>query len=142
MSFPCEECCVVENGTIVSRVENKMRFEIVNKDKKEIKVCQVDGCLLQTDGKKCDYLFLFSNRALLVELKGRDRNHAFLQLIETAEALGSNSFDGKVEAFIVSSRVPRVDTKFQTNSAKLRKRYKRAKCVLPFQKNRQCSIVV
>ena len=142
MSFPCEECCEIESGTVVSRVENRMRFEILNRGRKRIKICKVDGCLLRPDGKKCDYLFLYSDRALLVELKGRDRNRALLQLIEAAEALGSESFDGKVEAYIVTSKVPRADTKYQSNILRLKRRYRAANCKLPSQKNRKYSIKI
>lgn len=142
MPFRCKECCVVESGSTIARAENKMRFEIVNKQRRKVRVCKIDGCLIQGDNKRCDYLFLLPNQAFLVELKGIDRNHALMQIIESAETLGSRSFNGQVHAYIVTSRVPRADTKFQSNIAKLRKRYIAAKCRLPVQKNIQISIEI
>ena len=142
MSTLCDECCSTEDGKIVTRTENRRRFEIVNTKRKQIKVCLVDGCLVQGDGKRCDYLFLVSGRAILVELKGKDRNRALHQIIESAEALGSVSYPGDVEAYIVTSRVPRADTSYQKTAKALMKRYRSAKCKLPFQKNNRVSISV
>lgn len=70
----CDECCSIENGKIVTRTENRRRFEIVNTKGKQVKVCIVDGCLVQGDGKRCDYLFLVPGRAILVELKERSQS--------------------------------------------------------------------
>lgn len=138
----CDECCSIENGQMVVRSENRRRFEVVNKRRRSIKVCLVDGCLIQSDGKRCDYVFLVPGKAILVELKGKDRNRALHQIIESAEALGSVSYPGNVEAYIVTSRVPRADTSYQKTARALTKRYKNAKCKFPIQRNNRVSISV
>ena len=142
MNLPCKNCCRIENGSIIARSENGMRFELVNSQRRPIKVCKVDGCLIQSSGKKCDYLFIFRNTAILVELKGRDRSRALEQIVETAERLDSKSFSGDVNAYIVTSKVPRADTNYQTTLLRLRKRYGNAKCGLPVQKNLRISISI
>jgi len=141
MSLPCDECCKIENGSIVSRSENKRTFRLHNPENREIKVCEVDGCLIKS-GKRCDYLFLLSNRAFLVELKGKNRNRALCQLIETAEALDSRSFQGVVKTYIVTSRTPKIDTDWQAALQNLKRRYRNAGCRLPEQRNSRITIQV
>ena len=119
-----------------------MRVELKNGKNKHIKICVVDNCLIRSAGKKCDFLFLLSKRAILVELKGKDRTRALYQLIETAEALNSKQFHGRVESYVITSRVPKADTKYQTELTRLRKRFQTAKCCIPQQKNHRLSISV
>ena len=66
MSLPCDRCCTIERGSVIARSENGKRFELKNPEEKAVKVCRVDGCLMQSSGKRCDYLFLLPRRALLV----------------------------------------------------------------------------
>lgn len=135
MSLPCEKCCKTERGSVVVRSEKGKRFEIRNRQRRVVKVCRVDGYLLRENGKKCDYLFLLEGRALLVELKGKDRNRALQQLIESAEKLRSNRFKGRVETYIVSSKVPSADTLYQRELKRLHRRFQVARCSAPTQKN-------
>ena len=73
-----ERCCDGNSNSIIICEENKMKFEILNKDKVEVCKYKVDGCLISDKKAKCDYFVLVEgkSRAMLIELKGQDRKRA------------------------------------------------------------------
>lgn len=143
MTKNCAGCCKIECGQKVVRKENGMRFEIMNAARRKVKVCRVDGCMIKSEQKKCDFLFIVdSELAIFVELKGQDRTRALYQIIESAETLNSKDFQGEVQSFIVTSSTPKADTKYQVATRRLEARFRKAKCALPKQKNLIFSIKV
>lgn len=63
--------------------ENKSVFRARNPKQKSVCSFQIDGFLIQ-QGPRCDYgLWVEDSRVFLIELKGRDVDHACLQLEST-----------------------------------------------------------
>lgn len=135
----CKDCCVLENGSIVQRKEFGKRFAVNNPKRRSIRVCRVDGCMIDSKTKKCDFMFVVCSdrqeRILLVEMKGTDIAHAVEQLISTAEVLRLSSYRLPIESYIVSSAVPKVATSYQRELVRNRKRYQAAGVKTPVTKN-------
>ncbi|MBO7438541.1 MAG: hypothetical protein J6U21_02575 [Bacteroidales bacterium] len=93
----------------VSAEENKRKYSIENKSKKEVVKYKIDGGLLtDVDGKKCDFGFYTEDDVLfLVELKGSDYCQAIEQIINTIEKLvkAPKIKITKINARVVLSRV-------------------------------------
>lgn len=134
-----KKCCTIETHSIVQRVESGKTFGILNSGRRKIQVCRVDGCLINDEGKRCDYLFFLSHekidRIALVELKGIDISYAVEQLVVTAEALNLSQYGVKIESYIVSSSAPRATLKFQKAILQMSSRYKKAGVMPPQRKN-------
>ena len=104
------KCCI--DSKIA--VENGMRFEIFSKD--EFKRIRIDNCFIKSlEIEKCDFGFYRkSNEDLyFVELKGKQINKAFDQIISTIKYFENNLIKipkTKRFGFIVSTKVPRAGT--------------------------------
>lgn len=106
--------------------ENKSEYRAQNADKKKVQVFNVDGCLLDDEVKKCDYLFLVGNSARFIELKGVRFEDAIEQIISTVNVLmpGLQKEHSTACSIIVSTRTPKIiNPKKWENLKKLMKRY-------------------
>lgn len=96
--------------------ENKRKFTIHNPGKKPVKRVKVDGCLIKDKRQRCDYLFEIGrvcHCVIYLELKGKDIEHAFNQLVSTLEQLKSRHRGLTKICHIVASRVSLKGPKFQ-----------------------------
>lgn len=97
------------------REQNKT-YKLYNKSKKEIVVYKVDGGLINdNDVLKCDYgIYTEDDWLFLIELKGKDLEHALDQINSTIDILlkQQNIKVKKLNARIVLSKVsvPRIHT--------------------------------
>ena len=108
------ECNTLSKNKIISKEENKRKFIIKNNSNTKVNIVEVDDCLI-TNGNKCDWLFeiLDNNLVFYVELKGKNIDHAFVQLETTINYCKSKHNKLKKNAYIVSSRVPSSGTDIQ-----------------------------
>jgi len=120
-----DRCNTLTTNKIISKEENKRKFIIKNNSNKKINIVKVDNCLI-TNGNKCDWLFeiLDNNLVFYVELKGKNINHAFIQLEITINYCKSNHNKFKKNAYIVSSRVPNSGTDIQKAKQNFAKKLK------------------
>lgn len=133
------ECCAVENGSVVSRSEGGKTFRIINRSRRSIQVCRVDGCLIDDNAlRKCDFLFVleFGNvqRIILVEMKGTDHVGAIGQIMSSAENLQLQRYGVPIEAFIVGAAAPKVQTKYQNALLRQSERMKQIGMVPPVRR--------
>lgn len=99
-------------GTVCK--ENNKRFEIVRKNDKYEKICkiEIDGCVYPKSDKpeKCDYLFVRCKTKdyYFVELKGRDFEHAYIQLITTIIKVKKkiNIQQNQIFGFMITTGLP------------------------------------
>ncbi len=120
-------CRCTTNDKIIVVSENKRKFTLVNPDCKSIEKIKVDGCLIDDNRERCDYLFEIDcpcELAIYLELKGRNIEKAYSQLVSTLGYLSSSHSSLKRECHIVASRVPRAGPKVQELKAKLAKSHK------------------
>ncbi|MCT4332624.1 hypothetical protein MU516_07055 [Paracoccus sp. YLB-12] len=134
-----DKCCLVEAHTIVQRQENGKKFCVINKESKKIQVCRVDGCMIGSEQKKCDYLFILDlespKQIALVEMKGTDHCTAAEQIVSTAEALKLAELGVEIHSYIVCASSPKVSTKYQKTLARLKSRYRQSGVKPPVKRN-------
>lgn len=136
----CEEkfevCCNIYTSSQIVRSENKKTFRVKNPQCKEVAVCDVDGCLITGDIKRCDFLFKVADEVIyLVELKGTDHSRALEQLVSAAEVLNVLSFSGRRLTAIVGSPCPKASTKYQKALKSYASRFRKAGIEFPVRKN-------
>jgi hypothetical protein len=120
-------CRCTTNDKVVVVSENNRKFTILNQDCKLIEKIKVDGCLIDDNRERCDYVFEIDSPcelAIYLELKGRNIEKAYSQLVSTLGYLSSSHASLKRECHIVASRVPRAGPKVQELKAKLAKSHK------------------
>lgn len=111
-----EKCSVIAKDKLITAEENKRKFIIVNKNGKEIRKVKVDGCLINDQRERCDYLFEIGapfTRVIYLELKGADVGKAFHQLEATIKACSKRHSGVERCCHIVASRVPKMGPKLQ-----------------------------
>lgn len=116
----CKDCTLGCQLPIIKVKENASTFEMQNQQRRKIDKIKIDGCVI-TSGVRCDWLFVdqLSTKEIYVELKGRDVEHAFDQIVHTVAAI-TKSKDTK-KGIIVCTKCPLTDTKSQIIKAKARK---------------------
>lgn len=93
------------------------KYIYTNNSLDELSKYIVDGCLIDDDGAKCDFLLLNCNKEIsyFIELKGSDLIRAVEQIDRSIDILHKDFKSFSVEARIVLTRVNTTDLK----SAKL-----------------------
>jgi hypothetical protein len=132
------ECCKKVRHSIVKVEEKGKSFKIKNFKRKQIIVCTVDGCLINQESKKCDFIFLLDSESpkkiILVELKGSNYAEAVRQIIETAEHLKLGEIKIEKHSYIVGSPSPKAGTTYQNEIKKHKERYETIGLSLPIRK--------
>lgn len=123
------EDSIKQAGSIKTVVceEKGRRFILHNDAEKHIFKIHVDGGLIK-DGCRCDYAVdvSFGESVYLIELKGKDKEHAFEQLLKTLEYFSEN-FDTKnyhCRVVLSKNKVPNIKGKFEKLMLKAQKEKK------------------
>jgi len=122
-----EKCSEANRNKVVSVSEKGRTFVIKNGGAKFVNKVEVDGCLIEGDRIKCDYLFEIDKPMTLiiyVELKGKDIEHAFNQLVATIGYCKNRHNKLQKQCHIVASRVPKSGPKVQILKQKMAREYK------------------
>lgn len=99
--------------------ENKKKYTLRNDIGKEIIKYHIDGGMVNdNDVNKCDYgIYTEDELLILVELKGRDYQHAVKQILSTTKLLGITKGSNKVRKLLArvvlskGANVPNLRTK-------------------------------
>lgn len=108
------------------KLEEKGRKAIFNNLGRETYIkTRVDGCLLVNETAS-DWVLSKKNIGdVIVELKGRDVDHAVEQVTATADFWKEKGFsNGHMAALIVCAQYPRIDTKIQRATQAFSKKHK------------------
>ncbi|HDV6322488.1 hypothetical protein [Burkholderia vietnamiensis] len=91
--------------------ENGIVHRGVNGDGKRILRYEVDGNMIKSAQKRCDYAIGIpgSDKVIFIELKGTDIKHASIQILDTITELGVKLNGFELHARIVCSRIPAPD---------------------------------
>ncbi|MDC9622830.1 hypothetical protein PSI22_14575 [Xenorhabdus sp. XENO-7] len=114
--------CNTKNGHI-SLSENRSNIIIFNKERLNLYEIKIDdGYINNRLEKKCDYLVIreHDKKEIYIELKGSDVKRAMEQIYNTVELLNLNPLDNK-KAFIIATRVPKIDSSTQIQMKKFKK---------------------
>lgn len=118
------KCCKKIDYPIVTISEKgSSAIKLLNPDGETWRVCDVDGCLINDDSKRCDRLVGDDETfTLLIELKGRDIEKACEQLTATFQSeIIRPELKGKLGAIVVS-RVVKIPA-FDSFSAKMKQSF-------------------
>lgn len=104
-------CSLVKSDSKIKVEENGRKAVFNNIERQDFTVSEVDGCLI-TDGPRADYLVSKNgSTSVLVELKGRNVEHACDQLFASLEHDNvQNLLEGKLGLLIICRKFPRFDT--------------------------------
>ena len=112
MTIP-EGCCEITSVSKI-KVEEHGRKAIFSNDKGlRCRKIKVDGCVINDSKQKsADWIVSRDDVGdIIVELKGKDVDHAVKQVIATAKYWKENGYQtGKMAALVVSSQFPKVTT--------------------------------
>ena len=119
-----DKCREIKKDKIITVQENKRKYTIRNQSEVEISIIIVDGCLIEDNKEKCDFLFEINSISEVhyVELKGADIQKAYNQIVATVKACKNEHevFLSK-RGFIVASRVPKSGPQVQVLKKKMLK---------------------
>lgn len=126
-------CLKIATEKQISRSENGRSLIIRNNLRWEIGIVQVDGCLINDDSKRCDWMIRFPSQkkiskgitsAKLVEFKGSNIPKAFLQLEATLNhPVMVNDRPFINECFIVSKISPSFSGTVQEGKLNFRRKF-------------------
>ncbi|KAF5052761.1 hypothetical protein DSECCO2_405460 [anaerobic digester metagenome] len=120
-----EDCSETSSNKIITAEENRREFKINNPSKFKISKIAVDGCLIDDQRIRCDYLFeIFKIKDILteviyLELKGSDIDKAFRQICATLQYCKDRHNIANKKCFIVASRIPKSGTSTQEYRKKM-----------------------
>lgn len=99
-------CREVANHKLFVFSENKSKLTLKNVDQVTSTKIKVDGCEINDNSIRCDYLHLAKEIEFFIELKGQDIEHAVEQLIATFRRLSSNIRNAEKKSYIICVRSP------------------------------------
>ncbi len=111
----------------ISAAENNRTFEIKTKNRTNYCRIKVDDCIIKSEQKKCDYLFVETEKEcfILVEFKGSEIGEAYKQICQAIDYFINKSIQMKYKkAYVISSSVhPKSDVAFSKCKEKLKEKY-------------------
>lgn len=121
----CNNC---SNQNIFVKREHKSEFRLKNSRNLWINEVKVDGCLIQGNQRRCDWLYEITcqqvSRVYYIELKGKHLQHALEQILETINYCEQHFGHGSCRrvACIVLSTYPQENSTIQNRKKTLRKK--------------------
>lgn len=123
-----ENCTKKSSQKVVSLSENGRKFILNNVAKRKLAIITVDGCLISSNTtEKCDFLIEIDEPftvAIYIELKGKNIEKAYNQLINTMNILRTRHITTKKICQIVASRVPKSGTNIGNLKANMMRTHK------------------
>lgn len=104
-----KKCTIPTTDSKIVVQEKRSKFEVINRNRIELKKVEVDGCLITDNKEKCDWIISIDsmNKALFIELKGCDVDKAISQLKSTLEHTKDKYKNYERECYAVTTRVPK-----------------------------------
>ncbi|MFQ3575773.1 MAG: hypothetical protein SNJ77_04990 [Cytophagales bacterium] len=135
---PYDKCFEIAEQKIkivtCSDAKSNIKFTYENDSLDSLTKYKVDGCLINDEDPKCDFLLLNCTKSIsyFVELKGSDLIKAIEQIESSINLLHKDFKDYSVEARIVLTRVNTIDLK-SSKQIKLERRLKKLNGELIFK---------
>ena len=118
-----KNCRTTSRNKIFIFKEQRSSLTLENIDQVSSVKIHVDGCAIDDEGVKCDYLHLAKDIEMYIELKGQDLSHAMLQIERTMELLSSNVKRQVKVSYIICTRSPLTSTEIQNYDRQFRSKY-------------------
>lgn len=119
-----EKCSVSTNQKILTLKEKRSKFVVNNPDERTLVKIQVDGCLIDDERSRCDFIVeVEESKAMYVELKGCELDKAIKQLSHTIELTRPKFSHHQKSAYVVTTRVPKQDNRMLKHRKDFDKKY-------------------
>lgn len=118
-----KKCRTTSKNKIFVFSEQRSQLTLKNKDEVSSIKIHVDGCEIDDDGIRCDYLHLAKEIEIYIELKGQDILHAMNQIKRTISLLGSTNKTQKRISYIICTRSPLASTEIQNFDRQFRSQF-------------------
>lgn len=125
VSSSVAQCRTVTSVSRIKVAERGKCLIIVNESQSRYEVYQVDGCIVRGQPAADWYLLCGGGRGVIVELKGRDVEHAVAQIEATIPILKHCGLvQGPLAAVIVGQQYPSSSPTIQSRMARLRRDFR------------------
>lgn len=118
-----KKCKTVSENKIFIFKEQRSSLILENKEQVSSIKIHVDGCEIDDDGIRCDYLHIAKGIEMYIELKGQDLTHAMHQIERTMKKLSSNLQKQLKISYIICTRSPLSSTEIQNYDRQFRSKY-------------------
>lgn len=116
-------CRLTSKNKIFTFKEQRSELVLKNTEQVESTKIHVDGCEINDQGLRCDYLHLAKEIEFYIELKGQDLLHAMKQLERTIGILGAKNKTQKRVCYIICTRSPLASTEIQQYDRQFRAKF-------------------
>jgi len=117
-----KECFEELSHPIIVCEEEGRQARFINKSRSIVLKIIVDGCEIDDNGRKCDFLVVSEKDENFVELKGASGfNHAISQLKRSIDILSKDAKTYPKRAILVMRECPSLDPRIQRLKAGLRR---------------------
>lgn len=117
-------CCREEsNKKIFVYQEHRSKLTLLNVDEAKSTSIIVDGCEINDNSIRCDFLHISKNIERFIELKGQDLTHAIDQIKTTINRLSSNPITQPKICYIICVRSPLSSAQIQNYKLEFRKKF-------------------
>lgn len=103
--------------------EMRSKLTLENIDNIESISIKVDGCEINNDSIRCDFMHLAKGIEFYIELKGQDLEHALEQIKATISRLSTDIKKGKKISYIICTRSPMSSSEIQNHKLEFRKKF-------------------
>ena len=116
-------CRTTSNKKIFVYAENRSKLILENLNQVDSISVIVDGCEINDNSIRCDFLHIANEIEFFIELKGQDLEHALEQIKATIIKLSSNPKASKKVSYIICTRSPMSSSKIQNFKLEFRKKF-------------------
>lgn len=121
----CAGCRSAITDSRVKVEEGGKKATFINESRETLHRTRVDGCLLVNEVGADFVVSKVGVGDVIVELKGKDVEHAAEQIIATAEFMGNcEELRGPLAGLVICAQYPRIDTRLQRLATQFAKRFK------------------
>lgn len=116
-------CRTISNQKLFVFEEMKSKLTLENVDNIESTKIIVDGCEINDNSIRCDFMHLAKDIEFYIELKGQDLVHALEQIKMTIIRLSTNIKKGNKISYIICTRSPMSSSEIQNHKLEFRKKF-------------------
>lgn len=116
-------CRITSSNKIFVFEENKSKLTLQNINQIDSTKIIVDGCEINDEGLRCDFMHIIEENEFYIELKGQDIIHALNQIERTMRLLSSDYKNAKKTSYVICTRSPLNSTSIQNLVYKFRKNF-------------------
>lgn len=103
--------------------ENRSKLTLENKNLIDSETIKVDGCEINDESIRCDFLHIANEIEFFIELKGQDIEHALNQIKTTIKRLSKNIKKSQKKSYVICTRSPLTTSEIQNHKYYFRKNY-------------------